>query len=279
MTPELAFLSLLLLAINEGQKIETALKSEKYIEAAGYMFLTIIRGYAALSKGKTLMRNHFGTKVSSAEEFRSLLKEAEKRADKSVDKLFEEKGYSSYIEKSSATHSNTFPHSLLSMSISPSQDYASHTFKNLYFKDLDFSDITSPANFFDFCKFENCKFENSTFSYCEFWDTRFVECSFKNARMLGTDFHNVDFQRCEFIDTVFSSCLLDRVNFLDSKLITTNGQTMFDDSCLIGSISNCFIQNARFFVKWDGEIVADGEVANRSYASGWANELPPWISI
>lgn len=67
----------------------------------------------------------------------------------------------------------------------------------------------------------SASFIRSNLDYCYFINknlknTRFTECSIREANFAGADLSNIEFNNCDFSNTVFEKTILERTNFTSS---------------------------------------------------------------
>lgn len=236
LTPEWIFLSILIQTLHHLSRMKQDYDSKKYILMTSDLILACIRAHSSFFQGKTLFRNHFGEKIKTLQEFNELLREAGKREDHSLNKLFEEKMISSYIENLKETKEL----------IETNTDFHWRNRKNV-FMHLDFSDIRikhSELNnyFFLFCKYANTHIENT-----EFINTGFYHCHFDKVSLLNSQFRDGSFEECQIVESLFKNILFERVEFESAIAGSTLKNISFIDPILDNSeISFSHLENVSF---------------------------------
>lgn len=248
MTPEWIFLSVLAQTIRHFSELQVHYrKDQKYILAVSDAVMMCIRGYSAFFQGKTLFRNRFGDKVTDIIEFKTLLKEAEKRPDKSLDKLLAEKGISSYVQnleegKELTKQQGTY---LPTENKEEKKSYEIQDLQKLTFETfhgINFSNILMRNCTFWRCHFIECNFKNIRLEQTKFCYTSFVNCLLNEIKCFNGSFFYTKFDRCKIQNFTVKYSEMDEAYFDSCRII----QSVFERVQLEGSIFNSTVQNTRF---------------------------------
>lgn len=99
---------------------------------------------------------------------------------------------------------------------------------------------------FQFCVFMECVFESCDFSNAKPSTSRFIECTFKDSKLVGTNWSDTEemrflsFQSCLLNYSIFISLSLKSSSFTDCKMLEVNfsgsdlQESVFKDSDLLG---------------------------------------------
>lgn len=247
MTPEWIFLSILMQTICHLNQFQKHYQSKKYIQVTSDLIMACIRGYNAFFQGKTLFRNHYGNKIASITEFKNLLREAEKRSDKNLDKLLVEKNISSYIQNLKESKelieqstSSTLSENLKEGKPYEIQDTEEHCYQKFY--EVDFSHILMRNCSFWRCEFIDCKYRNVRIEDSNFRLTVFTNCVLNQMQISESDFSFSKFDSCRILNLTCVSSKMRDIRFEQCNMI----QNVFENVELSGSIFHSVIQNTRF---------------------------------
>ena len=205
-TPEWIVASVLLQIIKELKASFNNYKEGKYPEMVAALAMAIIRGLGSKEHICTLKRNYFGKKIGD-DEWRGLLKAAQKHQSEPTKELFDAE---KYLKEN---------------------NFSSHV-KGIDSKEKDLSDI-----YFKGMKFKDCQFQKVNFDRSHFEKVFFENSSFNEARFVRSIFNQVSFDHCQLNRVNAYLCQSQGLNIFNSELL----RSYFNDS----SLKNIYIKNSK----------------------------------